>query len=115
METATWVISGASLMNVLVLILYAYFTWGIWKETREGGRRTEELARQAGEALRLQVVSTYLEAGRPMPGAARNMDGYPQEFRQHLEGVKTLLQKAFPEQWAEIERTLDTFPETRIR
>ena len=115
METATWVIVGASLMNLLVMIFYVCFTWGIWKETREGGRRTEELARQAGQALRLQVVATYLEAKRPLPGAVRNMDGYPQEFSQHLEGVKTLLQKAFPEQWAEIERTLDTFPKTEIR
>ena len=102
-------------MNVLVLILYAYFTWGIWEETREGGRRTEELARQAGQALRLQVVATYLEAKRPMPGAVRNMDGYPQDFTQHLNAVKTLLQKAFPGQWAEIENTLDAFPETHIR
>lgn len=85
------------------------------KETREGGRRTEELTRQAGQALRLQVVATYLEAKRPQPGAARNMDGYPQEFGQHLESMKTLPQKAFPEQWAEIERTLDTFPKTQIR
>lgn len=115
MQTATWVIAVASLMNVLVLILYACFTWGIWKETREGGRRTEELARQAGQALRLQVVATYLEANGPLPGAVRDMDGYPQEFRQYLEGVKTLLQTAFPEQWAEIERTLDTFPKTQIR
>ena len=114
-ETATWVMAGASVLNVLVLIVYACFTWGIWKETREGGRRTEDFVRQAREALRLQVVATYMEEKRPLPGAVRTADGYPQEFKQHLEGVKTLLQKAFPEQWGEIERTLDTFPETRIR
>ena len=115
METATWVIAGASLMNVVVLIFYASFTWGIWKETRESGRRTEELAQQARDALRVQVVAAYLEAKRPLPGANRNMDGYPEEFRQHLESVKTLLQKAFPDQWAEIEMILATFPGTQIR
>ena len=115
MNTATWVIAGTSIGNLIVLGLYAYFTWGLWREAVRTALRTEELVRQARDALRLQVVATYLEEKRPLPGAVRTMDGYPEEFRQHLEAVKTLLRKAFSDQWGEIERILDTFPESRIR
>jgi len=115
MDTATWVIAGASIGNVIVLGLYAYFTWGLWSEAARTALRTEELVRQATDALRLQVVATYLEEKRPLPGAIRTMDGYPEESRQHLEAVKTLLRKAFSDQWGEIERILNMFPESRMR
>lgn len=28
METATWIIAAASMLNAAVLAIYAYFTWG---------------------------------------------------------------------------------------
>jgi hypothetical protein len=55
MDTATWVIAGASIGNVIVLGLYAYFMWGLWSEAARTALRTEELVRQATDALRLQV------------------------------------------------------------
>ncbi len=105
-EAATWVTVIAQAVNALVLAAYAYFTWGIWGETRRSAERTEALARQARDAFRLQVLIAYKEEARwakerePMPGQALGgaWDG--------VVLMEEALRTAFPEQWAEIQEIL---------
>lgn len=60
METATWVIAFSSLVNVMVLAVYAYFTWGIWKETQQGAQQTQSLVRQSRDAVKAPVMNFVL-------------------------------------------------------
>lgn len=100
METATWVIAGASVVNVLVLAVYAGFTWGIWRETRRTAERTELLARQARDAFRLNILVAYQEEIR----SAREL---PQKPVVGIRLMERAFHKAFPEEWPEILRILD--------
>ncbi len=70
METATWVIAAAGMLNVIVLAVYAWFTLGMWRETQRSALRTEDLARQSRDALKLQTLVTILNGEHPVLEAA---------------------------------------------
>ena len=112
MESATWVIAAASVLNVIVLGAYASFTWGIWSENQRSTRRTEDLAQQSRDALKLQIVMTILEGEHPVLEAA----GVPREFsalwRSKGDEVRALLEAAFPTLWQEIMKNLRDAVET---
>lgn len=112
MESATWVIAAASVLNVIVLGAYAWFTWGIWSENQRSTRRTEDLAQQSRDALKLQIVMTILEGEHPVLEAA----GVPREFsglwRRKGDEVRALLEAAFPTLWQEIMKNLRDAVET---
>lgn len=64
----SWIIAGASVVNVAVPIMYAVSTRGIRRETQRQAQETRrqaeltaELARQAASAFRLQVLTAYQE------------------------------------------------------
>ncbi len=88
MENATWVIAAASLVNLLVLVAYAFFTWGIWRETQRSGERTEVLVREAIEGFKFRVLATYLDYLRYLDSGEQAMQ---------------MLKAAFPEQHEQIE------------
>jgi hypothetical protein len=104
METATWVIAAASALNVIVLGLYAWFTLGIWRETQRSGLRTEELARQARDTLKLQVLALFLEGTRQIASNLPSGDARPEVAKLAMRHYTDLLRRAFPEQLTEIDR-----------
>jgi hypothetical protein len=57
----TWIIAGASVVNVLVLLGYAISTRGIRRETQRSALNTEKLAMRSWETLKLQVVLSLVE------------------------------------------------------
>jgi hypothetical protein len=99
-----WVIAGASVVNVIVLILYAVSTSGIRKatqrqaeETRRQAELTAELARQANAAFRLQVLAVYQEEIRAGRATSRTMAG--------VTLMEKVLALTFPEVWSELQKS----------
>jgi len=107
MEAATWVIAIAGVVNVFVLGAYAWYTRGILDATRQSTLRTEELARQAGDGLRLQILATFLEETRQKLALTGADPALIQLHRSRMAEVRNLLHASFPEQWAEIQRDVD--------
>lgn len=102
METANWIVAGASVLNLLVLATYAWFTWGIWNETRQSARRTEELVEESRAEFKLHVLETYLQ-GRSAALALGDPQGhFEARTRYELVLLKGLLQMTFPDKWEEI-------------
>lgn len=100
------IIAGASIVNVIVLIVYAVSTSGIRRatqrqaeETRRQAELTAELARQTKAAFRLQVLATYQDEIRAGRATSRSMAGV------------ALLEKAFglafPDEWQDLRKILD--------
>ena len=104
MQTATWVIAGASVLNVIVLGAYAWFTWGIWRETQRSARRTEELARLSRDTLKLQVLAHQVESTEKLASQLASGDLPPKVCDLTMKHYGSLLQRAFPEQFTEIQR-----------
>lgn len=102
METATWIIAGASLLNAFVLAVYAWFTWGIWRETERNARQTQELVSQSRADFKLHVLATYSQgrcAAMALGTPETRTDARIEAELWLLEG---LLEKAFPTEWKEI-------------
>lgn len=106
METATWIIAGASALNMLVLCTYAWFTWGIWRETRQTALRTEDLARQSRDAFRMQILAVYQEETRQFLQPAKG-SAFTRELRSaRTDALTQLIRDAFPDQWPDIEQIM---------
>ena len=103
---ATWVIAGASVLNVIVLGAYAWFTWGIWRETQRNAIRTDQLARQSRDAFRLQLVATYFEQGRNLPELSPDAALRYDVAKSRLVVLKRLFRAAFPDHWSDVESSL---------
>ncbi len=103
METATWVIAGASIVNIIVLVMYAFFTWGIWRETRQGGRRTEELARQARDALWVQIGAILFQVREEALSRGRREPGDKVSPGREERAVKRLMRAVFGREEPQIE------------
>ena len=103
--SATVVIAGATVVYVMV-------TRNLWKATLDTAYRTEELARQSRDALKLQVLVTILEGDHPVLEAA----GVPPEWtalrRPKANELRALFEAAFPALWNEIEKNLKDAIET---
>ena len=54
MGTESWIFA---VINAAILAVYAWFTYGIWRETSRTATRTEEMARQARDAFILQMLA----------------------------------------------------------
>ncbi len=106
MDIATWIIAAASILNVAVLVVYAYFTWGIWKETRDGGRRTEELLKQSRDALRVQLLTLVRESEAEFNRLAIELHQNPQALRAAKAALRQRFARGFPGLWPEIEPML---------
>ncbi len=111
METATWIIAVASIVNVLVLAAYAWYTRGILKATRQSQQATENLARLSSEALKYQIVATYLEEQRAVPIPVRSPTILYREGLSRFEVARDLLKKIFPDLWADIEQAQKKGPD----
>ncbi len=106
MEHATWVIAATSALNLTVLAFYAYFSWGIWKETQRSALRTEELARHSRKTFLLQALVALQEeirsameiANRPGLGSGRAWRG--------VGLLQRALRATFPEEWPELKGLL---------
>jgi len=71
MNTATWIVAVTSIGNLIVLGVYAYFTWGLWHEaTRTALRTSQGLAAHC-----YQVATTSL------PPTGAHLDASP-SFRK---------------------------------
>lgn len=57
----TLIMAGASVVNVLVLAVYAWYTRGILGATRQSALQAEGLARQARDAFKLQLLLGHYE------------------------------------------------------
>ncbi len=104
METATWIIAVASIVNVLVLAAYAWYTLGILKASRRSQQATENLARLSNEALKYQIVTTYLEEKRAVPIPVGSRTAQFEAGVLRAEATMDLLKKIFPDAWAAIEQ-----------
>jgi len=103
MEIATGVMAVASVVNVIVLIGYAWFTWGIWRETQQSGRRTEELARQSRDTFRLQLLVAFQEQIRWAQQVKITGPHMYEGARAGIGLMKEALAAAFPEEWRQLE------------
>jgi hypothetical protein len=112
METATWVIAAASVVNLTVLAAYAWYTRGILEATRQGTLRTEELVRQSRDALKLQILVAILEGEHPLLEAAGIPRKWTALWRRKGDEVRALLEAAFPALWQEIVKNLQDAVET---
>ena len=108
------IIAGASVVNVIVLIVYAISTSGIRKatqgqaeQTRRQAELTADLARQTKAAFRLQALAVYQEEIRAGRATSRSMAGVGL-----LERAFAL---AFPEEWQELRKILDEAAEAYKR
>ena len=78
----TWLMAGASVVNVLVLLGYAISTRGIRQETQRSALNTERLALRSWEALKLQVVLSVFKLRERIQNEShliRECGGDPQE------------------------------------
>jgi uncharacterized membrane protein len=106
METATWVIAGSSVLNLAVLAAYAWFTWGIWRETQTSALRTEELARQSRDAFRMQIVTSYLEETRQSLQPAKGSPITRELRAARARALARFLEEAFPDHWPDVEQVI---------
>jgi hypothetical protein len=112
METATWVIAAASVVNLVVLGVYAWFTHGIWRETQQTALRTEDLARRSADAFRLQFLATYLQEIRAVSLAFDASPDAVQYAELGAEVAARLLRDAFPDLWRTIPPDLHELADT---
>ena len=78
----------------------------MWRETREGGTRTEKLIQQARDALKRQILVAILEGEHPILEAAGVPRQWTGPWRSKVDEVKALLEAAFPGLWKEIVQNL---------
>jgi uncharacterized membrane protein len=107
MDWPNWIIAGASVVNVIVLVIYAVSTHGIRletkrqaEETRRQAELTAELSRQAKEGFRLQVLVAYQEEIR----SARDQSA---SRERSIALMEQALSYAFPNEWLEIRKILE--------
>jgi hypothetical protein len=98
METATWVIAVTSMMNVVVLGVYACFTHGIWRETQKTALRTEDLARKSWETLKVQIVLSLVHERELRSDLLARTWASGGDPARHIEYLTQPLLTAFPEQ-----------------
>ena len=126
MEWVVWLDKhpgAATVISTLLLVIftaviavatvaYVLVTRNLWKATLDTASRTEELARQSRDALKLQVLVTILEGDHPVLEAA----GVPPEWtalrRPKANELRALFEAAFPALWNEIEKNLKDAIET---
>ncbi len=91
MDWPSWISAGASVVNVVVLIMYAISTRGIRRETGRQAELAGELARQAKAGFKLQVLVAYQEQIRAGSVAGVAL-------------MEKALAQAFPDDWAELQK-----------
>ena len=106
MEILDWLNKNASAVNVLVLVTYAVFTLGIWRETRRSARLTEALARQSDEALTLQLVMWLYQAEEGIRDRLRRFQGGVKKGSEEIRSMRQRYKEAFPPRWGRIELLL---------
>ena len=115
MEVLDWLSRNAGAVNVLVLVAYAIFTLGIWIETHRNALRTKELARQARDAFRMQLVTIYLEETSHSSHPAED-DVYTREARyERIAALREIIQEAFPNEWPDIEQIMCSIGERIVK
>jgi hypothetical protein len=107
---ATWVIAIASLVNVVVLAVYAYFTWGIWQETRQGAQQTLNLVRQSRDALKAQLMTVVLQGEEAIKA---RVSGTPAAMNPwgEIRGIRQQFSRCYPDLWREIGPMLSKLPD----
>lgn len=100
----TWLMAGASVVNLIVLAAYAYFTWGIWSETRRSARRTEELAKATYNAVLLQFVAILVQERNLLQERHGTTPARTRFPWRTFDDLWELFRKLLPEEWARIER-----------
>jgi hypothetical protein len=107
----TWLMAGASVLNVIVLGVYAWFTWGIWGETQRSARRTEELVQQSREDFRLRLITAFLEeTGRTVVPTGSD-PAFIKLCQLRAQEVRLLLKGSFPAGWVKIEQDVERIEE----
>lgn len=103
-NAATWsnIVIGA--LNVVVLAVYAWFTWGIWDETRNSALRSEELVRQAREALKIHLLGTYCQVRTSAAPYEVDQGEDRSVIHARFRMLEVQLEKAFPELWEQLSR-----------
>jgi hypothetical protein len=98
----TWLMAGAGVINLIVLGAYAWFTWGIWSETQRSARRTEELAKQARDTFKLQVLGSYLQSRATAIAFGQPPGSSEARAQAELDLLEGLFRETFPDRWKEI-------------
>ena len=96
----------ATIVIACATIQYVTVTRKLWQATLDTAQRTEELARQSADALKVQIVATYFQvraaaAAEPGPGRVYFL-GRPTATRQ----LQQLFEKVIPGLWAEFDPIL---------
>lgn len=107
LEILAWLKANDSAVNVLVLMAYAIFTLGIWRETRRSTLRTEELARQARDTFKLQILLMLLEERDWLLKAAGSPARVLEMMQVKVHAIRDMFEVAFSDRWSEIGPILD--------
>jgi len=97
-----WIMAGASLLNLVVLAVYAYFTWGIWGETQRNAHLAEDQARLSRDIFKLQLLDTYSQVRASMAAYEREEEDGPAVVYARFRMLEVLLERAFPEDWTQL-------------
>ena len=99
METATWIIAAASILNIIVLAVYAYFTWGIWQETQRNAELAKQLTVQGRDGFKLQIVASYLQSREAALGFSVQQGSSEAHTQAELAIIAGVLKETFPDNW----------------
>lgn len=99
-----WLNANSAGVTAVATTVYAVLTLGLWIVTWLNTRRTRELARLSRDTLKLQVLAHHVESSEKITSQLASGD-LPSKFAKlALKHYGNLLQRAFPEQYTEIQR-----------
>ncbi len=98
------------MVNVAVLGLYAWFTHGILEATQKASARAEDMAREARETLKAQIVATLIHMEEAIKARAIMPHHSAENPWPSIKSRRAEFARTFPTIWQEISPLLGRLP-----